>query len=127
MIINHTSPAEIDANGDDVHIVKQYSHLSKKYLAVHQMVMSVLYIFHGLEVEPGFSAMGDLINKKANWMPGRTYSTIQTEKYSVRAQCPNSSFHPKTQLFKRQNKHYTPVTSILVNNVRTAPSPQKQT
>ena len=76
MIINHTSPAEIDDNGDDVHIAKQYSHLSKKYPAVHQMVMSVLYIFHGLKVEPGFSAMGDLINKKANWMPGRTYSTI---------------------------------------------------
>ena len=66
--------------------------------------MSVLSIFHGPKVESSFSAMGDVIDKKANRMCDRTYSAIQTVKYSVRAQCPNSSSSRSIQLFKKQDK-----------------------
>ena len=83
MIIDNTLPAAIADNGDDVDIVKWYSHPSKKYPAVHKMDMLVLSIFHGPKVESRFSAMGGLISKKANWMCDHIYSTIQTVKYSM--------------------------------------------
>ena len=66
MMIDNTLRAATDDNGDDVHIVKWYSHLSKKYPAVHKMAMLVLSIFHGPKVESSFSAKGDVIDKKAN-------------------------------------------------------------
>ena len=127
MMIDNTLPAATVDNGGDVDIVKWYSHLSKKYPAVHKMVLSVLSIFHGPKVKSSFSAMGDVIDKKANRMCDRTYSAIQTVKYSLRAQCPNSSSSQSIQLFKRQSKHYTPVNSTLVNNMRNARALQKQT
>ena len=65
-MIDKTLTAATDDNGDDVDIVKWYSHLLKKYPTVHKMAMSILSIFHGLKVESSFSAMGDVINKKAN-------------------------------------------------------------
>ena len=65
-MIDKTLAAATDDNGDDVDIVKWYSHLLKKYPTVHKMAMSILSIFHGLKVESSFSAMGDVINKKAN-------------------------------------------------------------
>ena len=113
MMINNTLPAATDDNGDDVDIVKWYNHLSKKYPAVHKMAMSVLSIFYGPKVESSFSAMGAMINKKANRMCDLTYSCIQTVKYSIRAQCSNSSSFRNIQLFKRQDNHYTPVSSTL--------------
>ena len=50
MMIDNTLPAATDGNGDDVDIFddKWYSHLSKKYPAVHTMAMSV--ILHGSKV-----------------------------------------------------------------------------
>ena len=126
-MIDNTLPAATDDNGDDADIVKWYSHLSKKYPAVHKMAMSVLSIFHGPKVESRFSATGGVIDKKTNRMCDRTYSVIQTVKYPMRDQCPNSSSSQSIQLFKRQDKHYTPVSSILVNNMRNARSLQKQT
>ena len=65
-MIDKTLAAATDDNGDDVDIIKWYSHLLKKYPTVHKMAMSILSIFHGLKVESSFSAMGDVINKKAN-------------------------------------------------------------
>ena len=65
-MIDKTLAAATDDNGDDVDIAKWYSHLLKKYPTVHKMAMSILSIFHGLKVESSFSAMGDVINKKAN-------------------------------------------------------------
>ena len=127
MMIDNTLPAATDDNGDDADIVKWYSHLSKKYPAVHKMVVSVLSIFHGPKVESRFSATGGVIDKKTNRMYNRTYSAIQTVKYPMRDQCPNSSSSQSIQLFKRQDKHYTPVSSTLVNNMRNARSLQKQT
>ena len=91
MMIDNTLPAATDDSGDDVDIVKWYSHLSRKYPAVHKMAMLVLYIFHGPKVESSFSAMGDVIDNKANRMCDRDYSAIQTVKYSLWAQYPNSS------------------------------------
>ena len=58
---DNTLPATTDDNGDDVDIVKWYSHLSKKHPAVHKMAMLVLSIFHGSKVESSFSAMSDVI------------------------------------------------------------------
>ena len=127
MMIDNTLPAATDDNGDDADIVKWYSHLSKKYPAVHKMAMSVLSIFHGPKVESRFSATGGVIDKKTNRMCDRTYSVIQTVKYPMRDQCPNSSSSQSIQLFKRQDKHYTPVSSTLANNVRNAYCLQKQT
>ena len=66
MMIDNILPAATDDNGDDVDIVYWYNNLSKKYPAVHKMAMSVLSIFHGPKVESSFSAMGDVIDKKAN-------------------------------------------------------------
>ena len=60
-------------------------------------------------------------------MHGHTYSVIQTVKYSMWAQCPNSSPSRSIQLFERQDNHYTPVSSTHVNNIRNACSLQKQT
>ena len=125
MMIDNTLPAATDDNSDDIDIVNWYSHLSKKYPAVHKIAMSVLSIFHGPKVKSSFSAMGDLIDKKANRMCHCTYNAIQTVKYSMRVQCPNSSSSRSIQLFKRQDKHYTPVRSTLVNNMRNARSLQK--
>ena len=71
--------------------------------------------------------MGDVINKKANWMCNCIYSAIQNVKYSMWAQFPSSSSSRSIQLFKRQDKHYTPVSSTLVNNMRDTRSLQKQT
>ena len=90
------------------------------------MAIPVLSI-HGSRVESSFSAMGDVIDKKANWMCNCIYSAIQNEKYSMRAQFPSSSSSRSIQLFKRQDKHYTPVSSTLVNNMRDTRSLQKQT
>ena len=89
------------------------------------MTILILSIFHGPKVEPSFSAMGGAINKKANRMYGRTYSAIQTVKYFVRAQYPNSSSYRSIPPFKRQDKHYTLFSSILVNNMENARSLQK--
>ena len=72
-LIDNTLPAATDDNGDDVDIVEWYNDLSKKYTAVHKMVMSVLPIFHGPKVESSFSAMGDVIDKKANRMNVRPH------------------------------------------------------
>ena len=105
MMIDNTLPAATDDNGDDADIVKWYSHLSKKYPAVHKMAMSVLSIFHGPKLESSFSGMGHVIDKKTNRMCNRTYSAIQTVKYSLRAQCLISSSSQSIQLFKRQNMH----------------------
>ena len=127
MIIDNTLPVAADDNGDDVNIVKWYSHQSKKYLAVHKMPISVLSIFHGPKLESIFSAMGEVIDKKANRMCHPTYSVIQTVKYSMRTRCPNSSSFRSIQLFKRQDKHFTPVSTTLVNNMRNVCSLQKQT
>ena len=105
MMIDNTLPAATDDNGDDADIVKWYSHLSKKYPAVHKMAMSVLSIFHGPKLESSFSGMGHVIDKKTNRMCDRTYSAIQTVKYSLRAQCLIFSSSQSIQLFKRQNMH----------------------
>ena len=105
MMIDNTLPAATDDNGDDADIVKWYSHLSKKYPAVHKMAMSVLSIFHGSKLESSFSGMGHVIDKKTNRMCDRTYSAIQTVKYSLRAQCLIFSSSQSIQLFKRQNMH----------------------
>ena len=94
-LIDNTLPAATDDNGDDVDIVEWYNDLSKKYTAVHKMVMSVLPIFHGPKVESSFSAMGDVIDKKANRMCDRTYSAIQIMKYSMWAQFPKFQLIPK--------------------------------
>ena len=91
MMIDNTLPAATDDNGDDADIVKRYSHLLKKNPAVDKMAMLVLSIVHGRKVESSFSAIDDEIDKKANRICDRTCSTIQTVKYSMRAQCPNSS------------------------------------
>ena len=85
MMIDNTLPAATDDNGD-VDIVKWYSYFSKEYPAVHKMVMSVLSIFHGPKVDTNISGMGDVTDKKANWMCYCTYSAIQNVKYSMRAQ-----------------------------------------
>ena len=45
----------------------------------------------------------------------------------MQAQCPNPSSSRSSQLFKSQDKRYTPVSTILVNNMRNARSLQKQT
>ena len=127
MVIDNTLPGATDDSGNDVDIVKWYSHLSKKYPAVHKMAILALSIFHEPKVESSFSAMGDMIDKKANRMCDCTYGAIQTVKYSMRAHCPNSSSSRSILLFKRQDKHYTPVSSTLVNNTRNARSLQKQT
>ena len=105
MTIDNTLPAATDDYGDDVYIVKWYSYLSKKYPAVHKMAMSVLSIFHGPKLESSFSGMGHVIDKETNRMCDRTYSAIQTVKYSLRAQCLISSSSQSIQLFKRQNMH----------------------
>ena len=105
MTIDNTLPAATDDYGDDVYIVKWYSYLSKKYPAVHKMAMSVLSIFHGPKLESSFSGMGHVIDKKTNRMCDRTYSAIQTVKYSLRAQCLIFSSSQSIQLFKRQNMH----------------------
>ena len=94
MIIDNTLPVAADDNGDDVNIVKWYSHLSKKYLAVHKMPISVLSIFHGPKLESIFSAMGEVIDKKANRMCHPTYSAIQTEALYADSM-------PKFQLFPK--------------------------
>ena len=65
MMIDNTLPAAADNDGD-VDIVKWYSHLSKEYPAAHKMTVSVLPIFRGPKVEPSFSSMGDVIDKKVN-------------------------------------------------------------
>ena len=94
MIIDNTLPVAADDNGDDVNIVKWYSHQSKKYLAVHKMPISVLSIFHGPKLESIFSAMGEVIDKKANRMCHPTYSAIQTEALYADSM-------PKFQLFPK--------------------------
>ena len=127
MMIDNTFPAAIDHNGNDADIVKWYSHLLKTYPAVDKMTILMLSIFHRGKVESSFSAMDDVIDKKANRMCDPTYSAIQTVKYYIRAQCSNFSSSRSIQLFKRQDEHYTPVSSSLVNNMRNAQSLQKQT
>ena len=94
-MIDNTLPAVTDDNGDDVDIVKWYNHLSKKSTVAHKMAMSVLPIFHGPKVESSFSAMGDVIDKKANRMCDRTYSAIQIVKYSMRAKFAKFQLFPK--------------------------------
>ena len=86
MMIDNTLPAATDNNGD-IDIVKWYGHLSKEYPAVHKMAMSVMSIFQGrIKVESSFSSMGDVIDKKINWICYCTYSAIQNVKYSMWAQ-----------------------------------------
>ena len=127
MMVDNTLPAAADGSGDNVDIVKWYSHLLEKYPVVHKMAMSVLFIFHRPSVESSFSKMVDVIDKKANQMCDRTYSIIQTVKYCMRAQSPNSNSSRTIHLFKRQDKHYTLVSWTLVSNMRNAHSLQKQT
>ena len=65
MMIDNTLPALAD-DIVDVNIAKWYSHLSKEYPSVHKMAMLVLSIFYGPKIESSFSAMGNMIDKKAN-------------------------------------------------------------
>ena len=82
-------------NSDD-DIVKWYSHYQRSIL-----LSTKWPCWYCPKVESRFSAMGDVIDKKANRVCSRTYSAIQTVKYSLRAQFPNCSSSRNIQLFKR--------------------------
>ena len=89
------------------------------------MVMSVLSIFHGPKVESSFSIMCDVIDKKANKMKDKTFSATQTIKYSLQAKHPGCCSSRAVKVFSRADKHYSPVNSALVTDMRNAHAMQK--
>ena len=69
--------------------------------------------------------MGDTIDKKASRMDVKTFNASQNIKYALRALHPADCTSRAIKVFHREDKHYTPIDSSLVNNMRHARSRQK--
>ena len=107
--------------------MKWWASLVEKYPLTHRMVMSILSIFHGPKVESSFSIMSDVIDKKANRMKDKTFSSIQTIKYALQAKHPAPCSSRAVKVYRRTDTHYTPVDSALVTNMRHAYAMSRKT
>ena len=118
LMCDNTLPSNNDEKGENIPIVDWWAALVKKYPLTHWMVLSVLSIFHGPKVESSFSIMCDVIDKKTNKMKDKIFSATQTIKYSLQAKHPGCCSSRAVKVFSRADKHYSPVNSALVTNMR---------
>ena len=130
LMFDNTLPACTDKNGDEVDVVHWWSAISTKYPLTYKIVMAMLSIFCTPRVESSFSIMGDTIDKKSNRMKVNTFNASQiynmlskhyTQPHGHPAQCTSRAI----KVFHRADKHYSPIDSSLVTNMRLARSRQK--
>ena len=125
LMFDNTLPACTDENGDEVDIVHWWSAISTKYPLTYKIVMAVLSIFCTPRVESSFNIMGDTIDKKSNRMKVNTFNASQDIKYALQALHPAQCTSRAIKVFHRADKHYSPIDSSLVTNMRLARSRQK--
>ena len=100
--------APIDKWWVSVSKMDKYPHLSR-------MALAIVSCFHGPEVERNFSIMGNVITSQTASLSVKTFSAIQTVKFTQMA-----SGKSPVEFFKRQDKLYDPVNPKLIHNMKRA-------
>ena len=93
----------------------------EKYGDLCKLVLSVLSIFHGPQVESSFNTMGDVIDIRSTRMNIETYSKYQTVKYFLKARNTTA-----VEMFKRKDILHEAVDRKLCINMKKSASEYKR-
>ena len=112
-------PASVD--GVAIRLDHWWAGILKSYPVLGKVIQACLSVITSPIVEQNFSVMNNVIDAKSNRMDIKTFSSIQTIKYNLRAQATTS-----LKLFHRDDILYSPVDRPLSYHMQTASARKKK-